>query len=327
MVVEELNPRPELVANIRGVLKVFRDGSFTRTQSATVPPSPQGLQAEDAGVATKDVALDPDLGLWVRLYLPPHNARMPVCLYFHGGGFGIGSSAWPMFHNFSIRMAAAAGALLISVNYRLAPEHPLPAAYDDCSTVLSWLRSQSLKQSNGGGADPWFESHADFSKVFLAGDSAGANIIHNLCMRGAALNPLPIRGALMLQPFFGGEARTRSEIESPEDLERGDAYWRLALPVGGNRDHPFSNPIGPESPNLSEATFPPLILFVGGRDMLRDRHREYYHALHKCGKQIEMIVLEEEDHGFYALKPNAKSSETLFLRIADFIKFHSESLP
>ncbi|RLN12591.1 putative carboxylesterase 7 [Panicum miliaceum] len=69
---------------------------------------------------------------------------------------------------------AAAGAVAVSVNYRLAPEHPLPAAYDDAWAALQWTVSSCLS-----GPEPWLADHGDAKRIFLAGDSAGGNIAHN----------------------------------------------------------------------------------------------------------------------------------------------------
>jgi len=221
-------------------------------------------------------------------------------------------------------MATAAGAIVVSVNYRLAPKHRLPAAYDDCLTALSWLRSEATnaEYDNGRDGDPWLQSHADFSRVFLVGDSSGGNIVHQVIVKGRDWNPLKIRGAVMVQPSFGGEQRTQSEIESLEDLERSVRSRMMALPEGADKDHPFSNPLAASSdyPTLAKATLPPLLIVVGGRDMLRDRAKAYYESLVKHGKAAEMIVFEEENHGFYALKQDAESTETLIQHITHFVQ-------
>jgi acetyl esterase/lipase len=300
------------------------------TLATPVPPSPEGTLPEDCGVASKDVTLDPNLDLWLRIFLPitqpVHNERMrmPVFLYFHGGAFIMGSPAWRCFHTLCIRMATAARAIVVSVNYRLAPKHRLPAAYDDCLTALSWLRSEATNTDydNGRDGDPWLQSHADFSRVFLVGDSSGGNIVHQVIVKGRDWNPLKIRGAVMVQPSFGGEQRTQSEIESLEDLERSVRSRMMALPEGVDKDHPFSNPLAASSdyPTLAKATLPPLLIVVGGRDMLRDRAKAYYESLVKHGKAAEMIVFEEENHGFYALKQDAESTETLIQHITHFVQ-------
>nr|ABK25952.1 unknown [Picea sitchensis] len=320
----------EEVENMRGLLKVYRDGTIFRLENPRmfVQPSLQG----EGGVASKDVVLNETLGLWVRLYLPSsylqqqtEKRRLPLIVYFHGGGFCLFSPAVPDLHNFTLKLTQSVGAIVVSVAYRLAPEHRLPAAYDDCITALQWVSSHAV---DGGDfeRDPWLHSHADFSQVYLLGDSAGGNIAHHGVVRSGgveAWSPMKIRGAIFVQPGFGAEKRTRSESECPPDafltLQHSDACWRISLPVGSNRDHPFCNPWSDGAPKLEDVTLPPLLVAIGGRDMLRDSNYVYCESLKQCGKSVEVMVLEEEGHAFYALKPHCQSSERLMERISRFI--------
>eukprot|EP01018_Ginkgo_biloba_P014027 Gb_30365 [translate_table: standard] len=318
-----------VVEDIFGVLKVYSDGSIARTDdpNLSIPPSQQ-LSDENGGVLSKDVVLDANLGLWVRLYLPSQpTTRLPVVVYFHGGGFCCFSSSFAGFHFVCIKWAATIGAIIVSVNYRLAPEHRLPAAYDDSVAVLEWLRKQSMEQTTDGEAmDPWLNSRADFSKVFLMGDSSGGNIVHHLILRSDVLkrNPLQIKGLVLVQPFFGGEERTQSEMSCPESavltLKYCDMFWNLALPMEGSREHHFSNPFSPaESPYLAQAVLPPMVVVIGCHDLLRDRQLEYCRVLRNFGKQIQVLEFEEEEHAFYALKLNSESSEKLLQYTSQFI--------
>ncbi|EEC78458.1 hypothetical protein OsI_18325 [Oryza sativa Indica Group] len=79
----------------------------------------------------------------------------------------------PAYHRCFNDLAIAYPAVVVSVDYRLAPEHPFPAAYEDSATALAWVLST---------ADPWLATHGDLSRVFLANDSAGGNICHHLAM-------------------------------------------------------------------------------------------------------------------------------------------------
>ncbi|RLN33434.1 tuliposide A-converting enzyme 1, chloroplastic-like [Panicum miliaceum] len=158
------------------------------TQNAFVTLSPKnyrfhrpvlvaaGVDDDASGVATKDVVLDAATGLTVRLFLPkrrePSGKKLPVLVYFHGGGFLLESAKSATYHNYLTSLAAAAGVLAVSVDYRLAPEHRRPAAYDDCWTALQWAASAR--------DDDWLAEHGDASRVFVAGDSAGGNIVHNV---------------------------------------------------------------------------------------------------------------------------------------------------
>ena len=169
----------EVVHDFAPLLLVYKSGRLERPLA--MPPIPPGRDAA-TGVVSKDVALSPHS--FVRLYLPPAAAtaerKLPVVVYFHGGGFVIGSAGSAAYHRCLNDLAAACPAVAVSVDYRLAPEHPVPAAYEDSLAALKWaLSSSSVAEAE---ADPWLAAHGDPARVFLAGDSAGGNICHHLAM-------------------------------------------------------------------------------------------------------------------------------------------------
>lgn len=324
-----------LVEEIYGI-KLYSDGSVERGEELDfhLPPLSESYEH----VLYKDIVFNHTLGLWARLYLPNSSpatpTRLPVILYFHGGGFCLLTPQNSAIHRFCVKWAADAGALIVSVHYRLAPEHRLPAAYDDSVSALQWLHSQSKTREGGERSDPWFDSHADFSKVFLMGESAGGNIVHRLgmwCGRQDWGGDMRIRGLILLYPFFGGEARTASETRekqgiSPFTLGDSDLMWRLALPTGSNRDHHFCNPVAPQTGALDVwslgGPLPPTVMVIAGLDILRSKQLEYYELLKKCGEQIiEIVEFEEEDHGFALLKIDEQNSIKVIEYASNFIKF------
>jgi gibberellin receptor GID1 len=151
-------------------------------------------------------------------------------------------------------------------NCRRAPEHRFPVAYDDSYSVLEWLESGKANAN----------LPVDLSRVFLAGDSAGGNIVHHIAIRasGKSLGRLTLRGLVLIQPFFGGEERTPVEVRETNPLivsqELLDWFWKAYLPPDANRDHPACNVFGPRSEDISNVSVPPVIMFVGGRDILQD---------------------------------------------------------
>ncbi|GLJ50068.1 hypothetical protein SUGI_1064820 [Cryptomeria japonica] len=318
---------PSLVENFAGLLELFEDGSILRTDhhlAMNVPPC-EKPGPEDGGVASRDVVIKEELGIWVRIYLPIATlSKLPLLLYFHGGGFCFLSPAFIFPHRFCLKLAATIGAIVVSVNYRLAPEHRLPAAYDDAMEVLHWLRSSHSH------SDPWLNAYADFSSVFLVGESSGGNIVHHLLLRTASVihgkgssedsdswddeDELDIRGAILLQPFFGAQERTQSEIlcpvDSQLDVQVCDTLWRLALPMGSSRDHPFSNPI---KYLQLELPLPPMLVVLGGKDCLCDRGVEYYEAIRNSGKckRIDLMLFEGEEHGFHHAQGNEEAHDNL----------------
>ncbi|EYU32025.1 hypothetical protein ABFS82_02G154200 [Erythranthe guttata] len=229
-----------------------KDGtSLNRTiQIPMVDPTPY----DDGTTTPAPIALSQDIQLtasskaYVRLYIPtnpPKNKKLPLIIYFHGGDFVLFSATTVIFHNFCNQIASQLPAVVVSVEYRLAPENRLPAAYDDALNALFWVRNQSL---GIGGRDPWME-YADFTKVYYLGSSAGANIAYHVALRALDFDfrPLKFQGLLMNQGYFGGVKRTSSETRLKDDpyvaLYVNDVLWTLALPKNANRDHEFCNPI------------------------------------------------------------------------------------
>jgi acetyl esterase/lipase len=179
-------PPPRIVEDCLGLVQLMSDGTVKRAPASHVllpddEPAPPCLASADddaAPVRCKDVVYDEARNLSLRMYVPSSRAgnggaekKLPVLVYFHGGGFIVGSFASPEFHAACARLAAALPAVVLSADYRLAPEHRLPAALEDADTLFSWLGGQQ--------ADPWLADAADLGRVFVSGDSAGANIAHH----------------------------------------------------------------------------------------------------------------------------------------------------
>ncbi|KAJ4843150.1 hypothetical protein Tsubulata_018577 [Turnera subulata] len=305
---------------IAGLIKVYKDGHVERSQ--IVPIVSTALDPQ-LGVTSGDIAIDKFTNIWARFYVPKSQQRkkLPLVVYFHGGGFCVGSAAWSCYHEFLAILAAKVGCVIMSVNYRLAPENPLPAAYDDGIKSLMWLKQQAPSPKND-----WWARQCNFSRIFLAGDSAGANIAYNVVTRlgsnyYTALRPLALKGIILIQPFFGGEARTNSEkymVQSPRSalsLSASDTYWRLALPSGANRDHPWCNPVAKGSSlkleGLMELLVPTMVC-ISEIDILKDRNLELVGALSRAGNRVEHVVHKGVGHAFQILSKSQLSQERTF---------------
>uniref|UniRef100_A0A2P2N3D6 Putative carboxylesterase 15 n=1 Tax=Rhizophora mucronata TaxID=61149 RepID=A0A2P2N3D6_RHIMU len=311
----------------RGVLRVYSDGSIWRSSEPSFKVSVQ----DDGSVEWKDVVFDPTHNLLLRLYKPAAYSssagKLPIFVYIHGGGFCIGSCTWPNFHHYCLKLSLELQAVVVSPNYRLAPENRLPAAIDDCFTSVKWLQAQALFQE----PDPWLTGVADFGKAFISGDSAGGNIAHNLAVRLRAgspeLAPVQVRGYVLLGPFFGGTVRTKSEAEGSKEaflnLELIDRYWRLSIPVGDTTDHPLVNPFGPTSHKLELVDLDPILVVAAGCDLLKDRTLDYAERLKKWGKKIEYVEFEGQQHGFFTVNPTSDAAKKLMPVIQSFIAQNS----
>ncbi|KAL6647016.1 hypothetical protein ACP70R_014453 [Stipagrostis hirtigluma subsp. patula] len=322
------SPEPYVVEDCRGVLQLMSDGTVRRGGE---PAFPADVPEDDCGVEWKDVAWAPEHDLNARLYRPRHlgaanDARIPVVAYFHGGGFCIGSGRWPGFHACCLRLAAELPAVVLSFDYRLAPEHRLPAAQEDGAGAMSWLRARAA-------ADPWLADAADFSRVFVAGDSAGGNIAHHVAAKFGKTGlfpPLRLRGHVLLMPGMVGEARTRAELECPADAflttEMCDRYARLSLPAGATRDHPAINPAGPEAPALGAVEMAPVLVVAAERDVLRDRNAQYARRMkEEWGKDVEYAELAGVGHGFFVTDPWSERADELVRLVRRFVVDHMDS--
>ena len=316
------------IEKIEGLIKVYNDGRVERP--ATVPNVPCTV-ASELDVTAKDVVLDKFSNLWARLYAPSCPAgKLPLIIYFHGGGFCVGSAAWSCYHGFLAELASKSGCLIMSVNYRLAPENRLPAAYDDGFNAVMWVKTQAM---SGASEHKWWLCKLNFSSLFLAGDSAGANIAYNVAARigssnATLLKPLSLKGMILIQPFFGGESRTGSENHAAQPpnsaltLSCSDTYWRLSLPLGANRDHSWCNPLANGSTKLRGLQLPPVMVCVSETDILKDRNVQFCTALVNAGKRVETIVYKGVGHAFQVLQNSHLSqprTKEMISHIRDFI--------
>ncbi|CAJ1979078.1 unnamed protein product [Sphenostylis stenocarpa] len=319
-----LNSEASVVEECRGVLHVYSDGSIVRSSGSSF-----NLDVNDDGtVSWKDVVFNPVHDLQLRLYKPAGSsgAKLPILFYFHGGGFCIGSRTWPNCQNYCFQLVSRLRVIVVAPDYRLAPENRLPDAIEDGFTAVKWLQDQAVSNE----PDPWLSHEADFSRVFISGDSAGGNIAHHLAVRlgfgSSKLEPVRVRGYVLLAPFFGGTIRTKSEAEGAKDaflnLELIDRFWRLSIPIGDTTDHPIVNPFGPNSESLEGINLDPILVVGGGCDLLKDRAEDYARRLKEWGKDIEYVEFEGQQHGFFTIHPNSQPSNTLMLLIKQFIEKH-----
>ncbi|XVF31403.1 hypothetical protein REPUB_Repub16aG0143000 [Reevesia pubescens] len=317
---------PHVVEDCFGLLKLYSDGSISR-----IPEIPCDTPLiNDDSVLYKDLLFDAKLNLHLRLYKPSSSTmtsptKLPILFYFHGGGFCFGSRTFPHFHNLSICLANAFNMLVIAPDHRLAPEHRLPAAIDDACLALKWLQGQAM-HGNNDHMDTWLTG-VEFGRVFVLGDSSGGNLAHHLAVRFKAgsieLAPVRVRGYVLLSPFFGGSERTKSEEERPCEafwnLEMYERFWRLSIPVGSTFDDPLVNPFGPCSQSLEEVALDPILVVVGGSEILRDRLEDYARRLKQLGKKIEFVEFEGEQHGFFTDHPLSEVAKKVIQHIRDFI--------
>ncbi|KAL5216613.1 hypothetical protein ABZP36_008014 [Zizania latifolia] len=311
----------EVVHDFAPLIVVYKSGRIERPLD--MPPVQPGTDAA-TGVVSRDVHISATS--FVRLYLPPAGAgggeKLPVVVYFHGGGFVIGSAASPAYHRCLNELAAACPAVAVSVDYRLAPEHPVPAAYEDSLAALNWVLS---------AADPWLAAHGDLSRVFLAGDSAGGNICHHLAMhrdliRGSAGDQRRcLKGIILIHPWFWGKDPIGEEPRGAAAAAAGEqkGLWEFVCPdAADGADDPRINPTAAGAPGLENLACEKVMVCVADGDVLRWRGRAYAEAATRAmGSEPEVELFESEgvEHVFYLFEPAQEKAKELLRRIAAFV--------
>jgi acetyl esterase len=222
-------------------------------------------------------------GIPVRIY-EVEGEPTGLLVYFHGGGFCIGSIS--IMDNVARELAHACRATVISVEYRLAPEDPFPAGVEDCEAVTRW----ALANTGRFGVDP--------SKVMVAGESAGGNFAALVALRVRGTVDTPLAGQVLIYPGVddGTEpSQSRKDFGglgmSVEDLD-----WCWAAYVGGHdvSAEPLIAPLRAES----HADLPPAIVILGGCDFLRDEGRAYAGKLRESGVEVDEVCYPGQIHGF-----------------------------
>ncbi|MCS3469877.1 acetyl esterase [Pseudomonas sp. JUb42] len=262
--------------------------AYSRMCRAYTPPRPQGLQVEDFTLA----------GVKVRRYRPddwPDNEAAPCVLYLHGGGWVVGDLD---SHDFvTAALAADLGAVVIAVDYRLAPEHPFPAAFDDCLAVWRGLR----EQAHNLGIDP--------VRMAVAGDSAGGNLAAALCLalRDAG-EPQPL-GQALIYPGLGGAASLPSRHECFDapllSSAEVDEYLGLYLSEPEHWRSAYARPLLAE--DFSHLA--PAFIAVAQFDPLRDDGIAYEQALRTAGVRARLELGMGLIHGCLRAREAAEVDE------------------
>ncbi|XP_027116250.2 2-hydroxyisoflavanone dehydratase-like [Coffea arabica] len=309
----------EVATDLSPLLKVYEDGRVERFfGSPYVPPSPED---PSTSVSSKDITISADFS--ARLYLPnvqDSSKKFPILVYFHCGGFCTESAFSILHHRYLNLLVSEANALAVSVEYRLAPECPLPAAYEDCWAALQWISSHVVVNSNTD-KEHWLLSHGNFDEVYIGGDSSGANIVHNIAMRAGVESldgDVKILGGFLSHPFFWDP-----EINA-ENVEETMLYrvWRLVYPAPpGGLDNPMINPLADDSPSLSQLGCSRLFVCTSEKDELRERTGLYVQTLTESGwkGEVELVEIEGEDHCFHIFHLESEKAKSLVKRLAFFI--------
>ncbi|CAN6217954.1 unnamed protein product [Urochloa humidicola] len=272
---------------------------------------------EATGVKSKDVVIDRGTGLAARMYLPPaakgnnkEKDRLPVLVFYHGGAFVIESAFTPLYHAYLNAVISKARAVAVSVEYRLAPEHRLPAAYDDSWRALNWVARNAAS-----GPEPWLRDRGNLSRLFVAGDSAGGNIAHDMAMRaGRTADGLDggaaITGLLLLDPYFWGKEPVAGETTDAATRREYEATWSFICGGRYGIDDPLVNPLSLPAAELRRLASARVAVTSSGLDDFRPRALAYAAALNGSGWEGELEQYETpgERHVYFLDRPKDPNS-------------------
>jgi acetyl esterase len=291
--------RDMMIAPVRACYR----GEGLAIDPAELPPGAAQLYPQ---VSVSTLAVPSDAGpIRCACFAPPGAGPRPMMLYVHGGGFVVGRSEDTAF--ITSRIAAENNVVVVSVNYRWAPEWPFPAGLDDCMAVLRWMRDK-------GG-----EIGGDASRLLVGGDSAGGNLAAALPIRTRE-ERLPGLAAALLCPVtdFHFEQFPSFERLAPTGLVIDAPFMGFArsayLTTAQQWDHPWA------SPALGDLTgYPRSLIISGTADPLIDDNRAFAEKLKAAGVEVEHFIGDAMPHGFYFFPDLLNEADAAFAAIAKFL--------
>ena len=234
-----------------------------------------------------------------RLYRPDGDGPLPLVAYFHGGGWMLGSI--DSFDTVVRALANRAGAIVVSVGYRLAPEHRFPAGLDDCLCATRWLAANAGEL----GGDP--------QRLAVAGDSAGGNLATVVARR--LRGEVDLRMQALIYPVTDAGCNTASYREFGErhgltaaSMQR---FWNLYLD-GAEGLEPDASPLRADD----LAGVAPAFVLTAGFDVLRDEGEAYAEALREAGVETASRRFDGAIHGFWRWLAVAKLSHAAVDEVA-----------
>jgi acetyl esterase len=240
-------------------------------------------------VPTDDRAIPgPGGDIPVRVYRPESETPLPVVVYFHGGGFVIGDIST---HDTTCqRLAAGVPAVVVSVDYRLAPEHRFPAAVEDCDAATAWVAAHAAEL----GGDP--------ARLAVAGDSAGGNLAAVVARHARDAGGPAIAFQLLVYPA------TDMTGSLPSHTENGKGYLLTSDTMAWFLDNYLAgeNVSDPDASPLFAGDLgglPPALVVTAEFDPLRDEGEAYAERLRQAGVKATTSRYDGMIHAFYGLDP------------------------
>jgi acetyl esterase len=263
-------------------------------------------KARPPGVAVEDrTCPGPGGPIPIRIYRPSLQPDLPWLLYLHGGGFVVGGL--DSHDDICAELACQAGIGVVAVDYRLAPEHRFPAAFDDCWAVLEALGDGSL----GLRAD----------RIVVAGDSAGGNLAAALALRARDLGRPQLSGQVLIYPGLGGEMSRGSFVEQADapGLTTADVRYYKSVYVGPPEEPGHRSKLAYPLNERDYAGLPPAFLVAAHWDPLRDDCVDYAARLRAAGVATKLRHEPLLVHAYLRARHMSPAAAASFAAIAEAV--------
>jgi acetyl esterase/lipase len=275
---------------------------FTRLQSRVRTPSGRGVTVTNRFVG------DPAVRVLITTPSDGHSPR-PGVLWIHGGGYIVGS---PQMEAFGTgRLARHLGVVAVSPDYRLAPEHPFPAALDDCMESLRWMRAN---------AD---ELGIDADRIAVMGASAGGGLAAAVAQRSHD-EGIPLRAQVLVYPMLDDRTALHADHAG-----RGRFLWTPSSNQFGWTAYLGREPRMSDAPEYAAPArradltgLPPAWVGVGELDLFRDEDVDYAEKLRACGVPCELVTVPGMYHGADGFAPKARSMQDFRRGMTEHLRTH-----
>ena len=244
----------------------------------------------------------PTSELPIRIYRPSDRPNMPALLFFHGGGWVL--NFLDIYEPALRKIANHGDFVIVAVEYQKAPEHPYPAAFNDCYATLQWLVANAKQLS------------IDQTSTGVGGDSAGGNLASAVALKALHENTISLAFQLLIYPCNDAQMEYRSAIDNAEGYglttKAMKWFWQQYLSKGGDKSDPYAVPITAKS--LKGVA--PAILIAAEFDPLTDDVKNYYNKLIKDSVPAIYKEFAGQIHGFFNLSGVTDDAESLYSEIA-----------
>ena len=281
-----VDPQIQALLDLRAKLPPLHTLSVVDAREQMAARDIPGLRIPDvASVVNRDMQ-GPAGSLPLRIYTPRGDGPFPLMVFFHGSGFVLCNL--DTHDGICRNLCAGADCVVVSVDYRLAPEHKFPAAPDDCLAATQWVAQNASAL------------HGDVGRIMVVGDSAGGNLAAVTALRARDEGGPRLIGQLLIYPVTDyHQPATPSMLENAEGfgLTREGMIWFWNHYVRSPADgaHPHASPLRA----ATLAGLPPALVLTAEYDPLRDEGEYYAEALNKHGVLVEMKRWAGMNHGFF----------------------------